>query len=149
MKAVFLDVDGVLNDGQNKGEINEENVKRLKEVCNEFDAEVVLYGDYKYMFNSDMTPKNQEAEEIVEALEAQGIKINKTPNLITKEDVRKKMVGFKRPDEIYAFLAKNRVTKFSILGNKKLLDKTIAQNQLILEDGLSDKDIESIKKIMA
>ena len=149
MKAVFLDVDGVLNDGQNKGEINEENVKRLKEVCKEFDAEVVLYGDYKYMFNNDMTPRNQEAEEIVEALEAQGIKINKTPNLITKEDVRKKMVGFKRPDEIYAFLAKNRVTKFSILGNKKLLDKTIAQNQLILEDGLSDKDIESIKKIMA
>ncbi len=149
MKAVFLDVDGVLNDGQQAGEIDEQSVEKLANVCKEFDADVVLYSSAKYLFNKDMTPKNEEAEALASALETHGITMHTTPNFVTKKDVKEKKVNLVRPAEIISFLSKNKVQKYSIISNQKVQDKTLAQNQIIVEDGLSDEDVEEVERIMS
>lgn len=147
MKAVFLDVDGVINEQQN-GEIDEQSVEKLANICKEFDADVVLYSGAKYLFDNDLNPKNEKGEKLAQALESHDIAFHKTPNLLTKKDVREKKVNLVRPAEIIKYLSDNKILKYSIIGKKRVQDKVLAQNQVIVEDGLKEEDVEEISKIM-
>ena len=149
MKAVFLDVDGVLNNGQQPGEIDESSVEKLANICKEFDADVVLYSGDKYLFDNDLNPKNEDAAKLAKALEEHDISFHKTPNLVTKKDVREKKVNLVRPAEIISYLSQNKILKYSIIGKKRVQDKILAQNQVIVEDGLSENDVTEIEKIMS
>lgn len=149
MNAVFLDVDGVLNDGKETGEIDDKYVEKLADICKQFDAEVVLYSTSKYSFDNDLDPKNDKAAQLQQALEERNIALSKTPNLITKSDVREKKANLVRPSEIISFLAKNKVRKFSILGKEKIQDKVLAQNQVFCSDGLDEEVTKEVKTIMS
>ena len=148
MNAVFLDVDGVLNDGTKSGKIDEKYIKKLSKICDEFNAEVVLYSDFKYKYDKELNPKNDDAKKLVNILKKYNLDIHKTPNLATNETVRQGKLNLVQPNEVINYIVKNKVSKFLILSSKKIRDKVLAQNQIVSTDGLDDSDLEIAQDIL-
>ena len=148
MNAIFLDVDGILNDGTSSGKIDEKYVKKLKKVCDEFDSSVVLYSDFKYKYDKDLNPKNNEAKKLINVMKKYNIDLYKTPNMATNQIVREGKLNLVQPNEVLTFLVKNKVVKYLLLGSRKIRDKVLAQNQIVSTDGLDDTDIEEARTIL-
>jgi hypothetical protein len=132
MKVIFLDVDGVLNQGAfleaNETQlIDRKNVAVLKEIIDKTKALIVLSSGWKLRFGDDMQPLTEEACRLYNSLRESGITLfGKTPDFST-EDIRKNSAFSKvKAKEIKAWLAmRNDVDSFIVLDDLDLNDKEI------------------------
>lgn len=150
MKAIFLDIDGVLNSTgfqKNNGTrlIDRENAALLKKLIDKTGTAVVLSSGWKLWFDPDMKPVTEEAVYLHNLLCEYGITIyDKTPDHST-EEIRKDRTFTKvKAKEIKAWLGAHKDTESYIvlddldLNDGDLRSRTIHVNNTI---GLSEEDI--------
>lgn len=98
-KFIFLDVDGVLNCmpycDRTGRELNPENIRRLKEIVDATDAEIVLSSTWKRIWHDESVGSKHQKEMLVSSLGQYGLSIA----ALTPDSKKGN-----RPEEIHTFL---------------------------------------------
>ena len=101
-KALFLDIDGVLNSNfwndSHQREISdgtlvdEDKIKILALLVKRTNAKIILHSGWRFWFNDELKPLGTEAERLVEMLTKEDLFIDGvTPDLTTEEIRRTKV----------------------------------------------------------
>lgn len=149
MKAIFLDIDGVLNTPSSEsrcGEyigIDDEKVEKLKQIVEKTKAEIVLISTWKKYWRKEEKLKplqDYSANYLDEKLAKQGLKA--TDKTKDKSDGR----YLSRGESILEYVYRNNVEKYIILDDCQfdydgcdLTDNYIKTNQI---EGLSEQQVK-------
>lgn len=118
MKIIFLDIDGVLNCNKSTSQINgmlgidDDKVKRLKEIVDKTGAKIVLVSTWKEDWIADPTKKyeqNEIGDYLDRKMKRQGLRI------LDKTENRYKGIYMSRGEGILHYLDTHKVSKFVIL----------------------------------
>lgn len=98
-KALFLDIDGVLNskfwNDNHQREISdgtlidEEKIKLLARLVKETNSKIILHSGWRIWFDSKLKPLRAEAKRLLELLEKEGLCIEGLTPDLTTEEIRK------------------------------------------------------------
>ena len=161
-KALFLDIDGVLNSNlendSNKRElsdgtlIDEEKIKLLADLVKKTNPKIILHSGWRMWFDSELNPLNIEAKRLIKLLEKEGLRIDGlTPDLTTEEIRITRKFSLVKADEILLWLKlHNDVTEWVVLDDLNLHNIQIAQHQVKPDQtiGLTLEDVENAVKIL-
>ena len=156
MKVIFLDIDGVLNTPSSEircGEyigIDDEKVKKLKQIIEATKAEIVLISTWKKYWRKEEKLKplqDYSANYLDEKLAKQGLKaVDKTKD---KSDGR----YLSRGEGILEYVCRNNVENYIILDDCQydydgcgIADKLVKTNQT---EGLTEKEVKKTCEILA
>ncbi len=96
MKVIFLDVDGVLNSDfptrhqLASGEwIDRERVRLLGEIVRRTGAQLVLHSGWRFWLDEELHPLRPEAEQLLERLGEQGLRLLDKTKDLSNPDIRK------------------------------------------------------------
>lgn len=162
-KALFLDIDGVLNsdfwNDSHRKEISdgtwidEEKIKLLAGLVKETDSEIILHSGWRFWFDSELKPLCTQANKLVELLEKENLYISGvTPDLTTEEIRKTKKFSLVKADEILLWInLHNRVTEWVVLDDLDLHNDQISQHQVKTDQtiGLTPADVEQAVKILS
>lgn len=141
-KAIFLDIDGVLNSNcWNDSHlreisdgilIDEEKIRLLSGVVNRTNAEIILHSGWRMWFDTELKPLRIEAEKLVELLKKEGLHIDGlTPDLTTEEIRKTKKFSLVKAEEILLWLSLHHdVTKWVVLDDLDLHNVQIEEHQV-------------------
>lgn len=154
-KVIFLDIDGVLNriilNTIQQGSldnvlIEEDKVQLLSRLIEVTGAQIVLHSGWRFWFDSEINPSNQESKSLLKIFEKYNLKIaSMTPDLCTDEIKKSKKFSLVKAKEIKAWLQENpAVEKWLVIDDLNLNDSTIHTRQIRTnqEFGLTQADIE-------
>lgn len=167
MNVLFVDIDGVLNTLYSSEIIIEEKVKILKELCNLFDAKVVIESSHKpiYYFDSnsyffekennkyfDIMLEEERIEskvitELYELFNKYDIElIGFTPSIELKEQ-SKSLYVYKDFEITYFLMNHPEIEHFCILDDNDSTDLTLLSNYLVEVDDKVGLTLDLSKKI--
>ncbi|RKM63480.1 nucleotidyl transferase AbiEii/AbiGii toxin family protein [Butyrivibrio sp. XB500-5] len=161
-KAVFLDVDGVLNSNNNDygagveisdGKlVDSKAVALLAKLVKETDATIILHSGWRFWFDDEMNPTRPEAEYLVSSLEKEGIRISGvTPDLTTEEIRKTKKFSLVKAEEILQWLKLNKeYTNWVVLDDLDLHNAVVEAHQVKTDPkvGLTENDIRRAMDIL-
>ncbi len=161
-KALFLDIDGVLNSNfendihqreiSNGTLIDEEKIKLLAHLVNKTNSKIILHSGWRMWFDSELKPLRIEAKKLIESLEKEGLHIDGiTPDLTTEEIRKTKKFSLVKADEILLWLkSHNDVTEWVVLDDLDLHNTQIEQHQVKPDPtiGLTLEDVENAVKFL-
>lgn len=155
MKALFLDIDGVLNSNfwnethqmeiSNGILVDEEKVNLLSKILRTTEAKIIFHSGWKYWYDVDLHPLRYEAENLLNILEKYGLEIyDKTPDLATDEIKINKKFSLIKAAEILSWLqVHNDVNSYIVLDDLDLHNDVILQHQVKTDSlvGLSEENV--------
>lgn len=155
--VIFLDIDGVLNasiqSGEQQGEIGNgalpdaDKAALLGKLAARTSAALVLHSGWKFWFDGHLCPMREEAGNLVELLEQNGMVIQDvTPDFTTEEIRRTKKFSLVKAKEIRAWLEVHpEVERWIVLDDLCLHDEEIEAHQIKTkqETGLTEEDVEA------
>ena len=161
-KAVFLDIDGVLNSNNNDygagveisdGKlVDSKAVALLAKLVKETDATIILHSGWRFWFDDEMNPTRPEAEYLVSSLEKEGIRISGvTPDLTTEEIRKTKKFSLVKAEEILQWLKLNKeYTNWVVLDDLDLHNAVVEAHQVKTDPkvGLTENDIRRAMDIL-
>ena len=161
-KALFLDIDGVLNSNfwndSHQREISDgtlvdgEKIKILASLVKRTNAKIILHSGWRFWFDDELKPLGTEAERLVEMLAEEDLFIDGvTPDLTTEEIRRTKKFSLVKADEILLWLKlHNDTTGWVVLDDLDLHSVQIEQHQVKTDPtiGLTLEDIKEAEKIL-
>ncbi|MBD5492701.1 MAG: hypothetical protein HDR16_11480 [Lachnospiraceae bacterium] len=161
-KALFLDIDGVLNSNfwndSHQKEISdgtlvdEEKIKILASLVKRTNAKIILHSGWRFWIDYELRPLGTEAERLVEMLAKEDLFIDGvTPDLTTEEIRETKKFSLVKADEILLWLKQHSdITEWVVLDDLDLHSVKIDQHQVKTDPtiGLTLEDIEKAEKIL-
>lgn len=156
MKAVFLDIDGVLNSEHwneshhiemgNGVLIDEEKVALLSVIIQTTQSTIVLHSGWRFWLDETLKPLRREAEVLMELLSKYHISIyDKTPDLSTDDIKRTKKFSLIKAKEILGWLLEHKeIDHYLVLDDLDLHNKEISEHQIRTDCkvGLTSEDVE-------
>lgn len=161
-KALFLDIDGVLNSNfwndSHQTEISDgtlidaEKIELLARLVKETDAEIILHSGWRFWFDAKLKPLCTEAVKLAELLAKENLYISGvTPDLTTEEIRKTKKFSLVKADEILLWISlHNNVTGWVVLDDLDLHNDQVRQHQVKTEPttGLTLEDVKQAVKIL-
>ena len=161
-KAIFLDIDGVLNSNfwneTHQREISDgtlidsEKIKLLGELVRHTGAGIVLHSGWKYWFNSNLQPLRIESAQLETLLAQEGLVINSvTPDYATEEIKKSKKFSLIKAEEILAWLAEHKeVEQWVVIDDLDLHNAEVAKHQLRTDPqtGLTMDDVHKLENML-
>lgn len=162
-KALFLDIDGVLNSSfwndSHQREISdgtlidEEKIKLLACLVNKANPKIILHSGWRIWFDPALTPLRVEAKRLVALLGKEGLHIDGvTPDLTTEEIRKTKKFSLVKAEEILLWLKSHPdVTKWVVLDDLDLHNVQVEQHQVRPDParGLTVGDVDRAIKILS
>ncbi|MGM9878818.1 MAG: HAD domain-containing protein [Bacilli bacterium] len=164
MKAVFLDIDGVLvhskYENKENENIDEEKIKLLKKIIDETDAKIILSSSWRSFYESDGKLYHYECfYKLKELLKKHQLEIySQTPSLVLEaiKDFDNKTIKFNpettRAGEINLWLNNNDVESFVILDDEKSEWEYFGYEQNVIEthynEGLLENNVTKAIQIL-
>ena len=161
-KAVFLDIDGVLNSNfwnenhqreiSDETLIDESKIELLCKLIEDTGAGIILHSGWKYWFDSDLKPLRKEAENLKNLLEKTGLAIGgMTPDHATEEIRKSRRFSLVKAGEILAWLKQHgEVEEWVVLDDLDLHNTEIEKHQVKTDAsiGLTAEDVERAENIL-
>lgn len=161
-KALFLDIDGVLNSNfwndSHQTEISDgtlidaEKIELLARLVKETDAEIILHSGWRFWFDAKLKPLCTEAAKLAELLAKENLSISGvTPDLTTEEIRKTKKFRLVKADEILLWISlHNNVMGWVVLDDLDLHNEQIRQHQVKTDQttGLTLEDVKQAVKIL-
>ncbi len=174
-RALFLDIDGVLNsDLWNESHrkeisdgvlIDEEKIPLLAALVRKTGAEIILHSGWRFWFHTgrpgeagpvlpdeELYPLRKEAEILQHLLRREGLTIaGMTPDFSTEEIRRSRKFSLVKASEILAWLKAHReVTDWAVLDDLDLHSPEVEQRQVRTDPavGLTKKDVRRAQEIL-
>ena len=162
MKAVFLDIDGVLNSNYwndihqaeiSNGEcIDEEKVKLFAQIIEKTGAVIVMHSGWRFWFDDKLKPTRKGAHNLVEILRKYSLAIyDKTPDFTTEEIRRTRKFSLVKANEIFAWLGSHtEVTNYLVIDDLDLHNDELRKYQIRTDStiGLTESDVENSIRIL-
>ena len=137
MNVIFLDVDGVINlRTSSEQAIDRHAVSVLKYLVDQTGAVIVLSSGWRFWFDSDMEPQEENSRLLYDILNEYGLKLfSKTPDFSTEEIRIHRTFSYVKAQEIKAWLSEHpQVESYLVLDDLDLRDKEINMH-LVRIDG--------------
>ena len=79
--VIFLDIDGILNEGPKKS-LQPDKIRKLSELVLNTKSEIILHSGWRFWFDDSMSPLNDDAFNLMTMLQSEGLKLaGRTPDL--------------------------------------------------------------------
>ncbi|MCM1027123.1 MAG: HAD domain-containing protein [Roseburia sp.] len=162
-KALFLDIDGVLNSkfwrDSHQREISdgtlidEEKIRLLAGLVKETNAKLILHSGWRFWFDAEGRPLCREAERLIEALKKEDLRLDgATPDRTTEEIRRTKRFSLVKAEEILLWVKSHPdVREWAVLDDLELHNAQVEQHQVRTdpEKGLTPQDVERAVRILS
>lgn len=163
MKAVFLDIDGVLNseiwnethqnDISNGVLIDETKVYLLSMIIKATKAVIVLHSGWRFWLNDNLQPMREEAITLIELFGKYNISIyDKTPDLSNDEIKKTKKFSLVKAEEIIKWLGEHKeIEHYLVLDDLDLHSKEILDHQIRTDFivGLTEEEVDRAIKMLS
>lgn len=163
MKAVFLDIDGVLNSEiWNKAHqidiskgvlIDETKIDLLSRIIKATKAVIVLHSGWRFWLNDNLQPMRVEAATLIELFGKYNISIyDKTPDLSNDEIKKTKKFSLVKAEEIIKWLWEHKeIEHYLVLDDLDLHSKEISEHQIRTDFtvGLMEEEVDRAIKMLS